>query len=206
MSGNVNNENEIIECNFFIFLDIFYVRIVFINVCGLVFKFWNFEFVDVISKYDIICFIEIKIDKVDNIDILNFSVFSKYRLNLLFWKFGGIVVYIRDFLFKFCSIINNVSDNILWIRIEGKIFSIKKYILMGIVYILLLNFRFLLVEIFDDIENEIFNLFKENDCICLLGDFNSRVFILRDFIDVDDFLLYFCNSVDNNSNFDWVVD
>lgn len=77
---------------------------------------------------------------------------------------------------------------------------------MGTVYITPSNSRFSSVEIFDDIENEIFNLSKENDCICLLGDFNSRVSTLRDFIDVDDSLSHFCNSADNNSNFDWAVD
>lgn len=135
------------------------------------------------------------------IDIPNFSVFSKHRSNLSFRKSGGIVVYIKESLSKFCSIINNESDNILWIRIEGKTFSIKKHILMGTVYIPPSNSRFSSVEIFDDIENEIFNLFKENDCICLLGDFNSRVSTFRDFIDVD-----VCNIAENNSNFNLAVD
>lgn len=108
------------------------------------------------NKYDIICLIETKTDKADAIDIPNFSVFCKYRSNLLFRKSCGIVVYIRDSLFKFCSIINIESDNISWIRIEGNTFSFKKYILMGTIYIPPSNSRFSPVNIFDDIEIEIF--------------------------------------------------
>lgn len=53
----------------------------------------------------------------------------------------------------------------------------------------------------DDIENEIFNLSKENDCICLLGDIT-----FRNFIDVDDSLSQFCIISENNSNFNWAID
>ena len=67
---------------------------------------------------------------------------------------------------------------------------------LGTVYIPPSNSRFSSVEIFDDIENEIFNL----------GDFNSRVSTLRDFIDVDDSLSQLCNIAQNNSNFNGAVD
>lgn len=87
--GNVNNENETTECNSLTSSDTSYARIVSINVCGLASKLRNPEFVDVISKYDIICLTETKTDKADNIDIPNFSVFSKHRSNLSFRKSGG---------------------------------------------------------------------------------------------------------------------
>lgn len=77
---------------------------------------------------------------------------------------------------------------------------------MGTVYITPSNSRFSSVEIFDDIEEEIVILSKENDCKCLLGDFNRRVSTLRVFIDVDDSLSHFCNIAENNSNFDWAFD
>lgn len=127
-------------------------------------------------------------DKCDIIEILNFDIFCKYRLNLLFWKFGGIIVCIRKFFFGFCSIVNNDCDYVLWIRLEGRVFGINKYILLWIVYIFFINFRFLFVDIFDDIENEIFCLFKENECVCFIGDFNSRILILRDYNEFDEIL------------------
>lgn len=77
---------------------------------------------------------------------------------------------------------------------------------MGTVYIPPSNSGFSSIEIFDDIENGIVNWSKENDCISLLGDFNSRESTLRDFIYVDDSQLCYISENNTCSNFNWAVD
>lgn len=61
-------------------------------------------------------------------------------------------------------------------------------------------------EISDDIENEIFKISKENDCICLFGELNSRVSTLNDCIEVDDSLSQLCNITENDNNLNWAFD
>ena len=153
---------------------------------GLTSKLATPEFIETLNNYDIVCLTETKTDKADIIDIPNFQVFYKHRSELSFRKSGGIVVYIRNTLAKFCSIISNNCDHVLWVKIEGKTFGINDHFLIGTVYIPPSNSRFSSIEIFEDLENEIYYLSTEHKCICLDGDFNSRVSSLKDFTDCDE--------------------
>ena len=57
-----------------------------------------------------------------------------------------------------------------------------------------------LLIVFFEIEDELIKICKECKYVCLMGDFNSRVGKLNDFIEVDDFLtnVIQCNSVEND--------
>lgn len=77
--------------------------------------------------------------------------------------------------------------------------------MLGTVYIPPINSRFSSVDIFDDIENEIFCLSKENECVCLIGDFNSRRSTLRDYNESDETSQIF-NNTKSDINFNWVSD
>jgi exonuclease III len=59
------------------------LRIVSLNVCGLVSKLQTPEFLDFLNKYDIICLSETKTDRADSLQVKNFSVFSKHRKQFL---------------------------------------------------------------------------------------------------------------------------
>lgn len=50
----------------------------------------------------------------------------------------GIIIIYNFFVI---CIVNNVCDYILWIRLEGRVISINKYILLVIFYIFFFNFN-----------------------------------------------------------------
>lgn len=130
---------------------------------------------------------EIKIDCVDVIDVENYIVISKYRLNLLFYKLGGIVVYVCNILSKFVFLIINECDYVLWIRVKKDVVYLYEDLIIGIIYILFVNFCYLFLEIFDEFEREIVIFLIVIECICLIGDFNSRVVCEKDYFDFVDF-------------------
>ena len=88
-----------------------------------------YEFIEILNNYDIdlVCLTETKSEKIDIIDIPNFHVFCKHRSQLSFRRSGGFVVYIKDTLAKFCSIISNNCDHVMWIIVEGKTFGINDH-------------------------------------------------------------------------------
>lgn len=59
------------------------------------------------------CLTETKTDCADVIDIKNYTVISKHRSNLSTQTSGGIVVYVRNSLSKFVSLITNECDHVL---------------------------------------------------------------------------------------------
>ena len=65
--------------------------------------------------------------------------------------------------------------------------------MIGTVYLPPSNSRVSSIEIFDDIENEIYFLSIEYRCICLVSDYNSRVSTLKDFTDCDETFEQTCN-------------
>lgn len=77
--------------------------------------------------------------------------------------------------------------------------------MLGTVYIPPINFRFSSAKIFDDIENEMFGLSKENECVCLIGYFNSRTSTLRDYNESNETSQLF-NNTKSDINFNWVSD
>ena len=64
-----------------------------------------------------------------------------------------------------------------------------------------INSKFSSLDIFEDVEKEIFNFSTENKCICLVGDFNSRVSTLKDYTDHDEFA-----QTCKFNNLDWTDD
>jgi hypothetical protein len=76
------------------------VNIMSMNVCDLVSKMKYNEFISEIQKY-IISITESKIDATDIIDIPGYIVFTKHRRELSHFKFGGIVIFIREFFIEY---------------------------------------------------------------------------------------------------------
>ena len=163
------------------------LKIVGLNVCGLASKLQNPEFIEFIQENDIICLTETKTDKADVIDIENFHAFCKHRTSLSYRKSGGIVVYVRDIYSKYVTIIENDCDHLLWIRIDNKAFNnFQNHIIIGSVYIPPINSRYASTDIFDEIERETRNFSDSSECLCLIGDFNSRVAMEKDYFEYHD--------------------
>jgi len=104
---------------------------------------------------------------------------------------GGIVIYIRDYLVTDKSLFCESEDDILWLRLDGKLFSLENDLFVGLSYIMSeRSGRFNLIEhnVFDILSEYI--ACKHNHTngqynILLSGDFNSRTSVNRDYIDFD---------------------
>ena len=163
------------------------LKIVGLNVCGLASKLQNPEFIEFIQENDISCLTETKTDKAGVIDIENFHSLCKHRTSLSYRKSGGIVVYVRDIYSKYVTIIENDCDHLLWIRIDNKAFNnFQNHIIIGSVYIPPINSRYASTDIFDEIERETRNFSDSSECLCLIGDFNSRVAMEKDYFEYHD--------------------
>ena len=67
------------------------------NVCELVSKLKNPDFVEFITAYDIICLVETKLDQYDEVDILEgFKLLSTVNGEFCKAKSGGICVFVRE--------------------------------------------------------------------------------------------------------------
>jgi hypothetical protein len=71
-------------------------------------------------------------------------------------------VYVKDTISKFCNVVKNECDSILWLKIQGKAFAIDDNLLIGTIYVPPINSKFSTLDIFEDVEKEIFNFSTEN--------------------------------------------
>lgn len=101
---NVNNQRNSLHLSD--------IKIVSLNVCGLCSKLQNPDFLELINEHDIVYLTETKTDCADVIDVENYTVISKHRSNISTHKSGGIVVYVRNTLSKFVSLITNGRDHV----------------------------------------------------------------------------------------------
>ena len=95
-----------------------------LNVCGLVSKINNPDFIEFISLYDIICLTETKIDQYDEVAIDGFKLLpSVIRQNCLA-KSGGICIFVKEHLCKYiqvCDPFTCSSQCVLWFTIDDKL-------------------------------------------------------------------------------------
>lgn len=103
---------------------------------------------------------------------------------------------------KYVTIVNTDSKYIFWFKMNKSLFSIEEDVYFGAVYIHVPSegSKYSSPDCFFEIEDELIKICKECKYVCLMGDFNSRVGRLNDFIKVDDFLtnVIQCNSVEND--------
>ena len=72
------------------------LNVFFLNVCGLKSKLRFTEFTDTIKNYDILIFVETKLDDLDVLDIpKDYSYITKNRKNTC-RKSGGIVIILEN--------------------------------------------------------------------------------------------------------------
>lgn len=112
----------------------------------------------------------------------------KNRHKLSNIRSGGIIVAIKDNIAKHINVIDTDCKFIMWLKISKVLFNVDKDVICGVVYIPPEASKYSSNDSFMEIEQELFNFSKDSNYFCFMGDFNSRVGRLGDFVEPDDFL------------------
>lgn len=145
------------------------------------------EFANLISEYDILSFTETKTDDTDSLQIPGFVTYMKNRHKLSNIRSGGIIVAIKDNIAKHINVIDTDCKFIMWLKISKVLFNVDKDVICGVVYIPPEASKYSSNDSFMKIEQELFNFSKDSNYFCFMGDLNSRVGRLGDFVEPDDF-------------------
>ena len=131
------------------------LNILSLNVCCLNKRSNYPEFIELVNKYDVLCFVETKTDACDQIDLPGFQM-----------------VYMKN---RASKVVMTECYFILWLEMKGCVLGIDDDMLYGIVYIPPENSIYLSPDAFTQIEDERLTMLTKYETICLTGDFNSRI-------------------------------
>ncbi|CAG2232095.1 unnamed protein product [Mytilus edulis] len=127
-----------------------------------------------------------KLDDIDIIDCENFIFKYKNRKKISNYKSGGIAIGYKKYLEHYITVIESECPFVFWFSVKKEIFDFQENVIFGITYIPPENTNYASDEAFSEIEFEFQNFSKNNDYMCLLGDFNSRTATLKDFHEIED--------------------
>ena len=171
------------------------IRFALLNIQGLqtkrLDKLISPELTNIFNNNDIICLTE-----TWGSDVIDFSVngFIHYNVNRnemtknTTRRSGGVIIYIREKFVKDDTFILNYNDSHIWIKLEGQFFNLENDLYMCVCYIVPDNSgrnAFIDSNIYDVfLDNMIYinNLTNGNCNYMYLGDFNSRIGNLCDFV------------------------
>ncbi|CAG2253464.1 unnamed protein product [Mytilus edulis] len=163
------------------------LKVLSLNVCGLVSKSKIPDFVEFISSYDILCFTESKFDAYDDVHLSGYELLPPIIREKCRHKSGGIAVFVKSSIYKYVKVIDISSQCIYLFSIVN---LLPSDLLFGIVYIPPENSVYGSVDIFDEILEKIIDItVNKNYQVCLLGDFNAHTGTHDDFIIVNDTIL-----------------
>ena len=93
------------------------IRILALNVCGLVAKFKAPELEELCNKYDILCFSETKLDQYDVVEIKHFKALPPLNRKNAKHKSGGIIVFYLESVYIHIDNKSNMSPKVLLNRL-----------------------------------------------------------------------------------------
>ena len=169
------------------------LKILSLNVCGLVSKLKCPEFVSLINEYDLVGIQETKTDDVDShIDIPGYDIYFHNRDNISRYRSGGIALIVKKKFVPFITVDKqNTSKLVLLFTVSKHIFGPKtksEDLFCGVVYIPPYGSRYASADPYTEIQLEILRFCGDSKNILLFGDFNSRSKDLSDFTEVDGFI------------------
>ena len=150
-------------------------------------KFKDIKFKNYILSYDIVLLTECWLEKSYNLQVDGFDCYSYPRKKSKCVQGGGTVIMIRNSLKSYVSVLFDMYDSILWLRISNTLMHNGQDIYLACVYIppSCSNFYSLYdCDIMSELENQI-SIFKQNGQVILLGDTNARTSNLDDFLVCD---------------------
>ena len=157
-----------------------------LNCCGLKKKTRYPEFENLVCKHDIICLQERKTDDFDQIDIPGYVFKLKNRKTKSRNKSGGIALGFKEQLSDKISPVETECRFVFWFKVSADLLNTNADGLFGIVYIPPEYTSYSSDYAYREIQNEYLMFSPNYECVCLLGDFNSRTATDDDFIFIDD--------------------
>ena len=169
------------------------LKILSLNVGGVVSRLHCPEFVTMIQNYDIIGLQETKTDITDNVYVPGYitHIFHRKKNDLSRYRSGGLALLIKEELNEFIKVDNQKTSNlILLFTISGKLYDISgaNDLKCGIVYVPPIGSKFSVEDPFFEIQNELLRYCGESQHVLLFGDFNSRCGNMADYICSDEFI------------------
>ena len=159
-----------------------------LNVCGLKRRADYPEFIELVNKYDLICFSESKIDENDVVSIPGYMSIDQPRRQKYQRKSGGISVFYKQSLSEHINNVNTESDYILWFELDKSLANLDENIFCGAVYIPPENSNFYNDEELMLLESEITSFCSTHKYLIITGDVNARTAEMKDYTENDDFL------------------
>ncbi len=160
------------------------IKLLSINVCGLLSKLNTPDFINLVSSYDIISILETKCDDADvkNVNLDHFEFIPLNRSKFVN-KSGGIGFFIRsDWIdSNKVSVIEGTPEHFLLIKLDSILCGFD--LICGAVYIEPEKSKYAKPNAFIELEDYLTNYY--NLPVLLLGDFNARTAVINDFL-VDD--------------------
>ena len=150
------------------------INLLLLNVCGLIRRSQYPAVIELINKYEILCFVETKTDDADKINIPGFDVIMKNRFKMNRTKSVGIVLAFKKHLGDVIHPLESDSKYVLWFKVDKQLFRMRQDVIFGIVYIPPENSIYCTGDPFSEMENEFLNYSANYENICLVGDFNAR--------------------------------
>ena len=146
-----------------------------LNIQGLMTKYTNKlqsrELKYILSKNDFVLLTETWASEIADISVEGFHLIQLNRVEKkqnTKRNSGGLALYIRCSIYKYCSLLETNSDDIIWVKIDGKLFNLSYDLYMYLCYIIPAgSSREALVEldVLDRISNFIIKIANEtNDC------------------------------------------
>lgn len=146
----------------------------------------NPDFSELILKYDVLIFVETKLDELDTIDLPNDYLFYCKNRKGCKRKSGGIIIIYKKCLSNFIKFIDSESDVVQWVELN---LNLESKVYLGCVYIPPENSVYSSENSFIELENDIINFSQKSKYVSLVGDFNARTARLPDYVTPDENLL-----------------
>ena len=81
------------------------------------------EFIDPITKYDMLCFQETKTDNCNHQSLPGYTFKMENRFNLSNRRSGGLIICYKDEILNYVRLKENESHCVMWINISSKYIS-----------------------------------------------------------------------------------
>ena len=149
--------------------------------CGLKRRSLYPEFNELVTKHDIFCVVETKLDIYDTIFCPGYDFYSNPRKQVVLRKSGGIGIYIKNSISEHVTLMESLSDYVSWLRISKNLSNVEQDIIIGVLYIPPQSSKYYNADDFVQLEQEIMAYCNESDYVFLTGDFNAQTANMRDF-------------------------
>ena len=159
-----------------------------LNVCGLKCRSKYPDFTEYFTDYEFLCFVETKLDSTDIVSFPGFECISQPRKELSFRRSGGVALFVKTTISRFCKHIPSESDYIMWVQIDKHLINTDENLTLVIVYVPPTQLRFYNDDELSKLENEIVSVCSLNKYVIISGDINARTKKLPDYLELDQYI------------------